>query len=100
VSGRADVFLGATPAPDLSMVGDQMGALRASRGLGGFGEGDPQPHRAMAGGAGPPLPPEELLPGQIPAHDTRWPTEGNTLMSGPTSAMNTSAPGVRHPEWS
>ena len=36
VTGRADGFLGAAPAPDLGMVGGQVGTLRAGRGLGGW----------------------------------------------------------------
>ena len=35
------------------------------------------------------LPPEELLPGQMPAHDARCADVGNTLMSQPHSASST-----------
>jgi hypothetical protein len=37
------------------------------------------------------LPPEALLPGQIPAHDARCPADGNTDMSQSHSASSTCA---------
>ena len=37
------------------------------------------------------LPPEALLPGQIPAHDARWPAVGKRVMSRPHSATSASA---------
>src|SRR5437868_1131124 len=36
-------------------------------------------------------PADSLDPGETPAQDASWPAVGNTLMSPPVSAMNTSA---------
>jgi hypothetical protein len=52
VTGGADSLLGATAASDLGMVGGQVGALGAGRGLGGLGQRDLQPDRAVAGWPG------------------------------------------------
>ena len=44
-------------------------------------------------------PADSLLPGQVPAHDARWPALGNLVMSAPVSAMITSATPVEIPGW-
>jgi hypothetical protein len=88
VAGGADGLEPSASAPHGGVVGGQIGALGPCgglRGLGQHGFSHTEPCRVRPGRR---LPPEALLPGQIPAHDARSAGVGKTLMSTPISAIN------------